>query len=208
MRVVFLHAFPLDERMWEPQLHALTGLDTWAPRLYGRGPSLVAWAEQLLAETEGELLAVGASMGGYTALQLARLAPERVAGLVLAGSRSGPDSPERRVSRDELIRTLESSDVPAELETDASAAELADAARALRDRPDATPVLRSFAGPLLVCVGDRDDLLSVPEARHQAALAPAGRLEVVEGAGHLLTVEQPERFSAILLGFLAASGWR
>ena len=38
-------------------------------------------------------LLVGASMGGYCAVAAARLAPERVAGIVLAGSRPDPDSP-------------------------------------------------------------------------------------------------------------------
>jgi non-heme chloroperoxidase len=45
--------------------------------------------------------------------------------------------------------------------------------------------------------------LSVEEAKNIVELAPDGRLEVFKGAGHLLTVEQPERFNEVLLGFLA-----
>ena len=59
MTVLLLHAFPLDERMWEPQLDALTGHDVSAPRLYGRGRTMAAWAESVADETEGELLVVG-----------------------------------------------------------------------------------------------------------------------------------------------------
>ncbi|MCS7007052.1 MAG: alpha/beta hydrolase, partial [Gaiellaceae bacterium] len=104
MNVLLLHAWPLDERMWEPQLPALreAGFEALAPRLYGRGPSIEGWAAQLLAETEGPLVVVGASVGGYTALALARRAPERVVGLALVGSRAGADSPERRRAREEL----------------------------------------------------------------------------------------------------------
>ena len=54
-----------------------------APHLYGRGPSIDDWAAQLLRDIDGPLVAVGASMGGYCALALARRAPERVVGMVL-----------------------------------------------------------------------------------------------------------------------------
>ena len=73
---------------------------------------------------------------------------------------------------------------------------------ALRDRPDATDVVASFSGPLVVVVGDQDDILPVDEARQIAESAPNGRLEVVEGAGHLVSVEAPDRFNRILLELL------
>jgi pimeloyl-ACP methyl ester carboxylesterase len=74
--VVLLHALPLDERMWEPQRTVVP--DAVAPRLYGRGASLDAWAESIAGEVDGELGLVGASMGGYCSLELARREPERV----------------------------------------------------------------------------------------------------------------------------------
>ena len=101
-----MHAFPLDERMWEPQLDALTGHDVSAPRLYGRGRTMAAWAESVADETEGELLVVGASMGGYCALALARRVPERVRALLLVGSRPDADSPERRAGRADTIELI------------------------------------------------------------------------------------------------------
>jgi pimeloyl-ACP methyl ester carboxylesterase len=84
-----------------------------------------------------------------------------------------------------------------------SAGDLANAMKVLRDRPDASDVVAAFRGPLLVAVGDRDPLLSVEEAEEIVTLAPNGRLEIFEGAGHLLSLEQPERFSRLLLDFLA-----
>ncbi len=204
MTVLLLHAFPLDERMWRPQRAALEEAShvVVAPRLYGRGVSLVDWAEQVLGEVDGAFVAVGASMGGYVALQLARLAPERVRGLVLCGSRAGADSDERRAFRDQLLSILDAGRLPPGMEAAATPAELAEATRALRDRPDATDVVRTYPGPQLLLVGDRDELLSVDEARTQAALARVGAFEVVEQAGHLLTVDQPWRSTEILLRFL------
>jgi pimeloyl-ACP methyl ester carboxylesterase len=89
LTILLLHALPLDERMWEPQLPSLGEHDVVAPRLYGRGRTMDAWADSLAGETEGELVVVGASMGGYAALALARRAPERVRALLLVGSRPG-----------------------------------------------------------------------------------------------------------------------
>jgi pimeloyl-ACP methyl ester carboxylesterase len=73
----------------------------------------------------------------------------------------------------------------------------------LRDRPDFTPVVSAFEGPFCVAVGDRDELLSVDEARRLAESAPSGRLEVFPDAGHFVSLDQPERFNQVLLDFLA-----
>ena len=64
------------------------------------------WARSVLAEVDGELVLVGASMGGYCALAAARLAPERVRGLALVGSRAEADTPERREGRAKTIETI------------------------------------------------------------------------------------------------------
>ena len=50
MKLLLLHAFPLDETMWAPQKAALTDHDVVAPHLYGRGSSVDAWAGSLLDE--------------------------------------------------------------------------------------------------------------------------------------------------------------
>jgi pimeloyl-ACP methyl ester carboxylesterase len=62
--------------------------------------------------------------------------------------------------------------------------------------------VRGFQGPFVVAVGDADPLLSVDEARAVADLAPQGRLELFPGAGHLVSVEQPEEFNGVLLDFV------
>jgi pimeloyl-ACP methyl ester carboxylesterase len=130
--------------------------------------------------------------------------PERVRGLLLAGARAAADSPERRRDRDALIDLLGDGAVPPGMDTTATAAELAAATAAMRDRPDRTGVVRSFAGRLVVAVGGADDVLSVDEARELAALAPLGRVEVFPGAGHLVSVEQPEEFNGVLLDFVGS----
>src|SRR5437879_4538172 len=101
MTGVLLHALPLDERVWEAPRAALE--DSVAPGLYGCGNTMEARAGSILAEVPGALAVVGASMGGYCALEIARQAPERVRGLLLAGARIDADSPERREGRAKTI---------------------------------------------------------------------------------------------------------
>ena len=204
MKVMLLHAWPPDESMWAHQVTLLrdAGFEPYAPRLYGRKASIDGWAARLLEELDGPFVAVGASMGGYCALALARRAPERVVGIVLAGSKAGADEMQRRLYRNELIARLREKGVPDDLDTQVEAEELAVAQEAMRDRLDLSGVVAAFGGPLLVCVGDGDEIVSVDEARVLAASAIRGSLEIFEGAGHLLTIEQPERFDAVLLEFL------
>ena len=211
MSVVLIHAFPLDDRMWDSQLEALDDEDVYVPYLYGLGGNSVdGWAEHILERVEGDLVVVGASLGGYVALAMARISPDRVRGLVLVGSRATPDPAERRALRDQMIEVVRAEGIegwnrdfsppgPDDRTTD----ELVQGIEALRDRRNGTEVVTGFEGPLVVVVGDQDEILSVDEARQIADSAPDGRLEVVEGAGHLVSVDAPERFNEILRELLS-----
>ena len=204
MKVMLLHGWPVSERIWVSQVTALrgAGFDPIAPHLYGRGPSIDDWAAQLLRDIDGPLVPVGASMGGYCALALARRAPERIMGMALVGSLSDADSFERRRFRQEQIADLQAGRIPELADHDTPVEHLVETQEAMRDRLDLTGVVASFGGPLLVCVGDQDELVSVEKARELAERALDGKLEVFEGAGHFVAVDQPERFNAILLEFV------
>jgi pimeloyl-ACP methyl ester carboxylesterase len=210
--ILLLHAFPLDERMWEPQRQALEGHTVIAPGLYGRGATMDDWAASVAEETDDELVVVGASMGGYCALALARRAPESVRGLLFAGARPDADSDERRAGRAdtiELIRTegpdgLWQSMRPKLFHDESNADEslmyrdadgLVGAVAAIRDRKDSTDVARSFAGPVQFVVGEFDPFVGAEE------LAPFDVHEI-KGAGHLVNIERADEFNGILREFL------
>ena len=208
MTVVFLHAFPLDERMW--------GAHADAPRLYGLGATMDDWADAVLEAHPGRLILVGASMGGYAALAAARRAPERLAGLLLVGSRPEPDTPERHAKRAETIAIArergaegawdamreslfgEHSD-PAvvararELALDRTEDELVTALGAIRDRPDSTEAYRALGERALTIVGDRDPFVPVEDA-----LAFEPRAVVLPECGHLASLERPAEFGRVL----------
>jgi pimeloyl-ACP methyl ester carboxylesterase len=213
LTILLLHALPLDERMWEAQRDTLAGRDVVAPRLYGRGRTMEAWAASVAAEVDGDLTVIGASMGGYCALALARLAPERVRALMLVGSRPDPDSPERRAGRADTIELIrrEGADGlwntmlpklvanPAVLDKSLlyrDADGLVAAVEAIRDRPDSTELARNFPGPLQFVVGEHETFVTASELFEFP-------VREVAGSGHLVNIERPDEFNGILREFLA-----
>jgi pimeloyl-ACP methyl ester carboxylesterase len=228
VNVVLLHAYPLDSRMWESQLDALSGHDVHAPDLYDLGSSMEEWARAILPQIDGDFVVVGASMGGYAALALTRLAPERVRALVLAGSRADPDDAERlerRAFTIELIRKGGPAalweDMRAKLfpeDADPAVVErartmaldrdpdgLVRAVEAIRDRADTTDVVESLEAPVLVAVAEEDPYVPRAVAEDLAARARNGRIAIYPG-GHLPSLEHPDEFNRALLALLAELG--
>lgn len=69
--------------------------------------------------------------------------------------------------------------------------------------PPAATRLDGLRVPLLVMVGTLDDPGTQGHMRHLAERVPGARLEVFEGAAHMLNLEQPEHFNTVLREFLA-----
>jgi pimeloyl-ACP methyl ester carboxylesterase len=99
--LVLLHAFPLNARMWEPQLAAMSerGWHVLAPDLGSDPmPTLDDYAGRMIDLLDGlhvhEAVVAGLSLGGYVAFALMRLAPRYVQGLVLADTRPQADTPD------------------------------------------------------------------------------------------------------------------
>jgi pimeloyl-ACP methyl ester carboxylesterase len=59
------------------------------------------------------------------------------------------------------------------------------------------------AVPTLILWGDRDDIIPVEHAHRAHELMPGSRLEIFEGAGHFLHVEEPVKFVEVLADFIA-----
>ena len=117
--LVLLHAFPLNGRMFEPQMEAFSGgRRVVAPDFpgFGRSPRTPAQPDvRYYAEAVGGLLdrlgldrvvLGGVSMGGYVAFACLKLFPQRVSGLVLANTRPEADSDEVRENRKEMARRV------------------------------------------------------------------------------------------------------
>ncbi len=73
---------------WAAQLDLLPGA-TYAPTLYGFGDRVEDWAAEASKLPRGDqVIIVSCSVGGSCALEVAALAPERVAALVLIGTKA------------------------------------------------------------------------------------------------------------------------
>ena len=93
----------LTPRLYDPQVAAFR--DRF-PIAFGdtlNKGNITAMAEAALAATEDEIIPVGLSMGGYVALEMARLAPQRLKGLIIMDSNAATDSPDRKAERQRLI---------------------------------------------------------------------------------------------------------
>jgi 3-oxoadipate enol-lactonase len=126
--VIFLHAFPLNRRMWEGEIQSLLGENRYrliALDWRGFGESeitsspikpVISTMVMLADDVAGlmdhlgiqQAVLCGLSMGGYAAFAFAHKYPERLSGLILADTRPGDDPPEGRANREQLARLAES----------------------------------------------------------------------------------------------------
>jgi pimeloyl-ACP methyl ester carboxylesterase len=222
LELLFLHALPLDGTMWAEQKHVLPRA-THAPTLYTLGDSVGAWAAAALKLVKGNrLIVVGCSVGGSCALEVAAIAPDRVAALVLIGTKAGhrPD-PALHASALKLLREqgmedawntywapLFSPSANSQLVDDArrialrqSALDVARGVTAFHSRPDRAQFLSAFPGPVIVVSGS-DDRPKLNAA--QANSARHGRLHIVPDCGHYVPLERPEFLNPILRELIAS----
>jgi pimeloyl-ACP methyl ester carboxylesterase len=175
-----------------------------------------------------EAIIGGLSMGGYITFALFRLAPERFSGAILADTRPQADSDDGKKNRTRMRELLAARGVeaiaeemlPNLLSREADAALVASVRRivetlppsaidaalgAMRERPDSTADLAKMSFPVLVVVGDQDEVTPPPDAERMQAQLPRSRLTVIPGAGHLANLERPHEFSQALDDFLVAA---
>jgi pimeloyl-ACP methyl ester carboxylesterase len=219
MELVLLHALPFDGSMWHQQRHLLPGR-THAPTLYQFGETVVDWARAVLDRVQGErLIVVGNSVGGSCGLEMAALAADRIAALVLVGAKAGHrPEPMLRAEAIGMLREkgveaawekfwapLFSPSVPLEVLTQARriatglpAAEIAKGVNAFHTRAGRDDLLSTLRCPVLCISGEQDRAPGVATTTAQAKRARDGRLIVLPDCGHYVPLEQPEELNSIL----------
>ncbi len=170
----------------------------------------------------------GLSMGGYVALEFYRRYPEHVAALILTATRAAPDTEEGKMNRDRMIETAKKHGVtavnkamlpklfaPDNYENDSelvsfvqdmmdktSLEGMVGALAAMRDRPDSRPTLGDIDVPVLIIHGEADQIVPLAEAEAMMEAIPDAELVVLEDAGHLPNLEQPDDFNEAVIEFL------
>lgn len=189
--------------------------------------TMEALAAEILAAAPPHFALAGLSMGGIVAMDILRQAPARVERLAVLDTNPFAEHEKIRlrrqpqidralggglasVMRDEMKpnylapgpNTGPVLDLCLDMALGLGPEVFARQSRALRDRPDQSETLSSFRGPALVLMGRHDALC--PLERHQAmhAMMPQSRLAIIDEAGHLPTLEQPDATQAELIRWL------
>jgi pimeloyl-ACP methyl ester carboxylesterase len=229
--VVLVHAGGFDGRMWRPLADRLdTRFRLHMPDLRGHGgtplpPGDYSHVEDLVRMLDGlrikRAVFVGASFGGWVALQLATAAPERVTALALLAATLA-DSEEWSAEFDAFAAQedalLEAGDIEGAVALnvrtwvrDPAIAELvAEMSRTafehqvgvdapLREEP---VDLGAIAVPTLAVSGGLDFPDFARFADQIAAEVPDAERATVEDAGHLIALERPDAAAALLGPFL------
>jgi pimeloyl-ACP methyl ester carboxylesterase len=214
-----------DETVWKPTLAALNGKAKVAD--LSTQDDLTKMAEDCLAAHPGPLRVAGHSMGARVAMEMARVAPDRIEKLALLDTGIHALKEGEKPRRDEIVRFAWDNGMAAlaerwlpgmvwepnrqrpevmepltEMVLSKTPALHERQIRALVNRPDAAAYLSQIACPVLLVVGRKDAWSPVTQHEDMLGLLPSARLEIIESAGHFAPVERPESVTPILVNFL------
>lgn len=227
--LVLLPGLLLNRRLYAAQLEALAGAADCLVADLTRHDTVAGLAADVLEQAPERFALAGLSMGGSVALEIMRLAPERVLRLALLDTQARPDTPEITARRRPLMALAEAGGLDevarrllpvllhpsrlAEPEPTGTVLQMAreigqDAflrqERALIARPDRRPDLGAIACPTLVLAGREDALTPLDRQLELAHGIPDATLVLVPGCGHLAPLERPEAVNRQLLAWLQA----
>lgn len=223
--LVCLPGLLCDARMFAGQRAAFPGMI--AIDGFGACRDLVEMAAHALSVAPPRMALLGHSMGARVALEMWRLAPERVERLALVSTGIHPpkagEADKRYRLRDLGLREgaaalvdawlppmiAPANRTPALVEPlrrmciDAGTAVFAAQIEALLARPAVEALLPAIRCPVLVAVGSEDGWSPPDQHRAIAAAIPGARLTIVAGAGHMLPAEAPDALNTAIADWLA-----
>ncbi len=228
---VLLPGLMCDSRIWSAQIRALADFSPWAPDGYGQAESLTAMARLVLEQAPERMSLAGHSMGARVALEVVRLAPERVARLALLDTGVHATRPGEREKRLALLQLGLGQGMEAlvdqwlppmvhpdrrtdaaflqpmrQMSIDAGIATYRRQMTALLERPDTAPALAAIAVPTLVGVGRQDEWSPIAQHEEIVARVSTAWLAIFEEAGHMAPVEAAEQINQAFRRWLAAPG--
>ena len=225
--LVFLPGMMCDARLFGPQIAELSADTAVMVAPITQGERVEEIASGLLDLLPRRFALAGLSMGGIVAMEILRRAPERVTRIALLDTNPLAETPQVAAAREPQIvaartgRMLEvmreemkpnylapGAGRPAVLDL---VMDMADTlgpevfirqSRALQRRPDQQSTLRKCKIPALVLCGAHDVLCPVRRHEFMAELIPNAKLHIIEGAGHLPTLEQPDETTRALRAWM------
>ena len=227
--LVLIPGLACTSRLFEPQIAALSNERSVIVADHARDDSIPKIAARLLREAPDRFAVAGLSMGGYIAMEVMRQAPERVARLALLDTSARPDTPEASQDRKRLIALAEAGrfeeihsalwprlvhpdhrddrallDILIGMMRETGAEAYIRQQGAIMARPDSRPSLSGIEIPTLVLVGEGDAVTPPEVAREMAEMVEWASLVIIPKAGHMSTLEQPERVTQALQLWLSS----
>lgn len=187
-------------------------------------------AASLLDGRAEDFVAIGHSMGGRVAMEMARQAPDRLRGLILLSTGhhgwTTAEMPKReaRIAMGHDSMEALADDwlppmvAPSRRDDGQLMGDLRDMVlrfdaatherqvRALIARPDAASYLPQITAPVLLLVGEEDGWSPPEQHREIAQMVQDATLKIVADAGHFLPVEKPGETAAAMTEWLNAKG--
>ncbi|MEL6680787.1 MAG: alpha/beta fold hydrolase [Pseudomonadota bacterium] len=227
--LLLLPGMMCDGRLFGPQIAAFSAGRTVQVSDISGAETMAEIAAGVLRDAPPVFALAGLSMGGIVAMEVVRQAPERVARLALLDTNPLAEAPEVAARRGPQMQKAASGGLPDVMRDEMKPNYLADGPRngeildlcmamaldlgpeafaresvALRDRADQTETLRGYTGPTLILCGREDRACPIHRHTLMHELMPHGELVIVEGAGHLPVLEQPEVTNGALRRWLTA----
>jgi pimeloyl-ACP methyl ester carboxylesterase len=226
--LVLLPGMMCDARLFGPQIVAFSGAREVTVGDITGASDIGRLAEDVLKNAPQNFALAGLSMGGIVAMEVIRRAPDRVARLALLDTNPRAELPAVRARRGPQIEAVRAGHLARIMRDELKPNYIADTpdraaildlcmamaldlgpevferqSIALRDRPDQQETLRGVTVPALILCGREDRLCPVERHELMHALIPGSDLVIVEGAGHMPTLERPEETTAALARWLA-----
>ncbi len=224
--LVMIPGLGSDAAVWRRTIAALDGSVACLVGNTQSDGSLPAMAQRILDQAPETFALAGVSMGGMVALEMMKIAPQRVTRLALVDTNARPDAVAQKafrhlanfvvaITRDleglskrnvgPLIHPSTPHDVRAELAgmgARVGANTYIRQNRAVAARKDLRPILPSITVPTAVIVGSEDRLTPVKLSQEIHDLTPGSTLHVIPDCGHLPPIEKPAALAAILLALM------
>ncbi len=225
--LVLVPGMMCDARVFAPQINDLSRDTAVQVAALGDASTIREMATRVLEQAPPRFALAGLSLGGIVAMEVLHRAPERVSRIALISTTPLAETPEQAAWREPHIVKAQAGRLdeamagalPADNFAPTSARnrilqtviDMAYAfgpetfirqSRALQRRSDAQKVLRQTKVPALILCGAHDRMTPVKRHEFMADLIPVARLEVIEEAGHLPTLEAPERVNTALRAWM------
>lgn len=229
--LVLLPGMMCDARVFAPQVNALSRECAVMVAPITLGERVEEIASNIIDQLPLRFALAGLSMGGIVAMEILRRVPDRVSRICLMDTNPLAETPNVAAMRepmivraragrlDEVMREamppeflapgpgrMQVLNLVYDMARDLGPEVFVHQSRALQRRRDQQSTLRKCKAPALILCGALDPLTPVKRHTFMAELMPRAELKIIEEAGHLPCLEQPEETTAALRGWLALPG--